>query len=534
MSSATDPLPNRHHSFAIGSDNWHMTAPEIALLVLIGLAAFDLWVGVANDAVNFLNSAFGSKAAPRRVIMAIAVVGVFFGALTSSGLMEVARRGVFDPSMFTDATGAVVLSAILAIYLGVMTADVLLLDLFNTFGLPTSTTVSIVSELVGASMAVALWSSASGFADATSVINAGPVFGIYTGIFLSVLVAFLSAALVMWLLRLLYGRNLDHTFKDVGWVWTGLSFSALAYFVVYKGLRSASILGPDRFARLEELLPVLLSVSFAGAAFLGIVYRNRWKLVLRAVILVSTGGLAVSFAGNDLVNFIGPTVAAGQAVWVEGVDLGGRVPTPSWALLLAGAIMAAALVTSRKARRVTDTEIRLAANGGTAEQQYESHWLSARVVAVGVWLGSGLLMLVPRGLKNAAARRTDPLPTSPDDPPYDLLRASVNLVVASLLISLGTARGLPLSTTYITFMAAMGAAFGDRVWGAGDAEARVAGMLVVLGGWLLTGFIAAAAAFVMASIIYLGGGLGILAACVLVALGVWRLAVLQRPAPAHG
>ena len=512
-----------------------MTAPEIALIVLIGLAAFDLWVGVANDAVNFLNSAFGSKAASRRVIMTIAVAGVVFGALTSSGLMEVARRGVFDPSWFTDpTTGAVLLSAIIAIYLGVMTADVLLLDLFNTFGLPTSTTVSIVSELVGASIAVALWSSASGFMDALSVINTGPVSGIYSGIFLSVLVAFLSSALVMVLLRLLYGRNLERSFRTMGWIWTGASFSALSYFVVYKGLRSTSILGPDGFARLETLLPVLLGLSFAAAALLGILLRNRWQLVLRTVILVATGGLAVSFAGNDLVNFIGPTVAAGQAVLVEGVDLGGRVPTPSWALLLAGAIMAAALVTSRKARRVTDTEIRLAANGGTAEQQYRAHWLSSRIVVLGTWLGSGLLMLVPRRLKDALSRRTAPVPASPDDPPYDLLRASVNLVVASLLISLGTAQGLPLSTTYITFMAAMGAAFGDRVWGAEDAEARVAGMLVVLGGWLLTGFIAAAAAFVMASIIYLGGGLGILAACILVALGVARLAAVRRPVPTHG
>ncbi|NNM34273.1 MAG: inorganic phosphate transporter, partial [Gemmatimonadetes bacterium] len=490
-----------------------MTAPEIALLVLIGLAAFDLWVGVANDAVNFLNSAFGSKAASRRVIMTIAVAGVVFGALTSSGLMEVARRGVFDPSWFTDpATGAVVLSAVLAIYLGVMTADVLLLDLFNTFGLPTSTTVSIVSELVGASFAVALWSSATGFFDALNVINTGPVFGIYTGIFVSVLVAFVTSALVMWVIRLLYGRDLERSFKALGWLWTGASFSALSYFVVYKGLRSTSLLDAGGFDRLEEFLPLLLGASFTVSAVFGLVFRNRWRLVLRAVILLATGGLAVSFAGNDLVNFIGPTVAAGQAVLVEGVDLSGRVATPSWALLLAGVLMAAALVTSRKARRVTDTEIRLAANGGTADQQYKTHWLSSRVVALGAWLASGLLLLVPRGLKGALGRRTEPVPASPDDPPYDLLRASVNLVVASLLISLGTAQGLPLSTTYITFMAAMGAAFGDRVWGTGDAEARVAGILVVLGGWLLTGAIAAFAAFVMASIIYLGGGLGILAA----------------------
>ncbi len=505
----------------------------IALLLILVLATLDLWVGVANDAVNFLNSAFGSRVARRRVIMVIATAGIVFGALTSSGLMEVARRGVFDPSYFTNQHGEIIITAILALYLGVMAADVLLLDFFNTFGLPTSTTVSIVSELVGASIAVAIWTDAGGEGGPLSVINQGPVLGIYSAIFLSVVTAFVTAAVVMFLVRLLYGHDLRASFPRWGWLWTGVSFAAMAYFVLYKGLQGAAIIDARTMDALREQIVWVLGAVFVVAGGLAGVYRRHPAKVIGAVVLTGTASLAIAFAGNDLVNFIGPSVAAFQAVLVEGVDLSGRVATPSWVLLIAGAVMAVALATSRKARRVTDTEIRLAASSHTS-QRFATSRIGRAIVAMGYSCLRGVRRLSPRGIRRQVESRTAPRAIDPSDPPYDLLRASVNLTVAALLISIGTANKLPLSTTYITFMAAMGASLGDRTWRATDAEQRVTGILVVLGGWLVTGLIAAAGAFVMASLIVLAETAGLAIVAILVAIGVWRMGRVRQPEPEHG
>ncbi len=505
----------------------------IALLLIIALATFDLWVGVANDAVNFLNSAFGSRVARRRVIVIIAAAGILFGALTSSGLMEVARRGVFDPSHFVDAQGAIILTSILALYLGVMAADVLLLDFFNTFGLPTSTTVSIVSELVGASIAVAFWTNGGGIGGALGVINSGPVLGIYSAISLSVVTAFVGAAVVMFLVRVVYGHDLGASFPRWGWLWTGIAFAAMAYFVLFKGLQGAAILDDETMSMLRDRIVLILGGVFALAGGLAVVWRRHPAKVIGAIVLTGTGALSIAFAGNDLVNFIGPSVAAFQAVLVEGVDLSGRVGTPPWALLLAGAIMATALAQSRKARRVTDTEIRLAAQGHT-RQRFGTSRLGSTLVSAGYSCLGAARRVTPGGIRARIEGRTAPPPLDPAAPPYDLLRASVNLTVAALLISIGTANRLPLSTTYITFMAAMGASLGDRTWRAADAEQRVTGILVVLGGWLLTGLIAAAGAFVMASLIVLTGTAGLPIVAVLVAVGVWRLGRIRQPEPEHG
>ncbi len=499
-----------------------MDLASVTLAAIILLAIFDLWVGIANDAANFLNSAFGSRVAARRTVLLVAAIGVLFGALTSNGLMEVARRGVFDPSWFTDEAGLVNLQAILAIYLGVMAADVLLLDLFNSIGLPTSTTVSIISELVGASLAVALWTTPGGLSVAAGVINVGPVLGIYTGIFLSVVVAFLTSAIVMFVVRLIYSHDVGATFPRWGWVWTGFAFSSLAYFVVYKGLRSSGLVSEPAMEQLSANLVPALAAVFAIAAIAGIALRHRPRQVLGFIILVGTGALGLAFAGNDLVNFIGPSVAAAQAVLLPNVDLAGRVSTPWWVLVLAGSVMVTALAVSQKSRRVRDTEVRLAARGDS-EQRFRGGPLTRAVVLIarGVF---AIHLLLPAGLRTRAARRTSPPAAHGGEAPYDLLRASVNLVVASLLISLGTANGLPLSTTYITFMCAMGASLGDRVWSPGSVEGRVAGILTVLGGWLVTGLIAATGAFAIATILSLGGAAGVAATLALVLIGLWRLA----------
>lgn len=510
------------------------TSLYVALGLIFVLATLDLWVGVANDAVNFLNSAIGSRITPRSTIVAVAALGVFFGALSSSGLMEVARRGVFDPSAFYDPqTGALVVGSILAIYLAVMVTDVLLLDLFNTFGLPTSTTVSIISELVGASLAVALWTLPGGLPAALDVIRAESVLGIYTGIFTSVIIAFTTACALMVIVRLIYGHDVTRSFPRWGWLWTGVSMAAMAYFVVFKGLSNAAIL-PDAWDRLlhDQILAVVAGAFSLGAGT-ATVMSARPRVVLGGLILLGTFALAVAFAGNDLVNFIGPSVAAAQAVFVNGVELSGRVPTPPWALALAGGVMVAALLRSQKAKRVTDTEIRLAGHGSTT-QRFEGNATARGVLRVSQF-GLGLMgTLVPGSWRAAATRRLTPPPARPSDPPYDPLRASVNLTVAALLISTGTTLGLPLSTTYITFTAAMGAALGDFAWRGHDAEQRVAGILIVLGGWVVTGLLAASSAFVVASILVLGGPLGIVSVALIMALGLYRMRSRETEAPEHG
>jgi phosphate/sulfate permease len=490
-----------------------------SLGVLILLALLDLWVGVVNDAVNFLNSAIGSRVVTRQVVLVVASVGVIFGALSAGGMMEVARKGVFNPHQFTDGSGGLLLGAILAVYFGVMVADVLMLDLYNTFGLPTSTTVSIVSEMVGASIGVSFWMHHGNLGDALSVINTGPVLAIYSGIFLSVFIAFCVGALLMLVVRLLYSHAPARSFAALGWLWTGASFSALVTFVLVKGLKNTAILGDELTALIKSNMLVVAGGAFVIAAIVGVVLRHRPRLVLGAVIVTGTGTLAMAFASNDLVNFIGPTVAAVQAAMLGDAYLSGQVPTQGWMLLVAGVVMVASLWSSRKARRVTDTEVRLAAHGET-RQRFESNRFSRSLVQWAMALWRTVKRPVPSATKLWADRRTAPPPPEPGQPPYDLLRASVNLVVASVLISIGTANKLPLSTTYITFMTAMGASLADRHWSLETADRRIAGILTVIGGWLLTGVLAATAAFITASIAYVGQawGVGLLAICVLMAL----------------
>jgi len=501
----------------------------LAFGVIVLLAVMDLWVGVTNDAVNFLNSAIGAQVARRRTILWVAAAGVLFGALFSSGMMEVARKGVFDPGAFRDASGAVNITLILALYLGVMAADVVMLDMFNTFGLPTSTTVSIVSELVGASMAIAFWMNGGSVSHAVAVINKGTVLGIYTGIFLSILVAFFGSAIVMYLMRILFGHDLERSFAWIGWFWTGVSFASMTYFVLFKGLKHATFMNPELVQAMHAHIRGILGAVFLVSAALAVVFRRRYRAIFTAIILSGTCSLGMAFSGNDLVNFIGPTVAAGQALFVEGVDLTGKVPTPEWALLLAGLVMVWALWHSKKAKTVTDTEVRLAA-GGRMEQRFSSVAFARWAVEMAARLFHVVKTVTPAGVREACHQRTDPTPHYDDNtPPYDLLRASVNLTVASIIISIGTANKLPLSTTYITFMVAMGASLADRTWDSQSAASRVTGILAVVGGWLMTGFLAAAGAFVMSSAIYLLGlKLGVLVVMAVVAAWLIKMSSTHR------
>lgn len=508
------------------------TVLTISVLFIIALATLDLWVGVSNDAVNFLNSAVGSRVTTRRNILLVAAFGVLFGALFSSGMMEVARKGVFNPDVFL-VDGKLQVGTVLALYLGVMAADVIMLDLFNTLGLPTSTTVSIVSELVGASIAVTLWMSGGDISAALGVINTGPVVMIYVGIFLSVLVAFSAGAFAMFALRLLFTHNLKEGFSKWGWLWTGLSFAALFYFVMFKGFKHATFISADFKATMQAYVWQTMAAIAVVSGGLGFALRKQHELVFKVIIIIGTFGLAVAFAGNDLVNFIGPAVAAAQAVFVEGVELSGKVPTPAWALALAGAMMVFALWTSKKAKTVSDTEIRLAA-AGDREQSFPTNALGRTIVAVATPLRDLGLKLLPASVSRGIQRRFSASELVQGAPPYDLLRASVNLIISAAIISIGTANKLPLSTTYITFMVAMGASMADGSWAKGTAASRISGMATVLAGWLMTGVIAATGAFIMASIVYLVGNspagpiIGLVVVAGLVAFSLMRSAATHK------
>lgn len=482
-----------------------VTIPLLGLLMLVVLGLLDLWVGVANDAVNFTNSGLGARAARPRTVVLVACAGVLAGALVSDGMMEIARRGIFDPGRFALPDGSPDVAALLSIYVAVMVTDVVLLDLFNSFGMPTSTTVSIVSELVGASAAVAVWSGPGGLGGALQVLNFGTVGTIYTAIFVSIAVAFVSGAVAMALVRLVFTHDIGRTFRRFGWLWVGLSMAGLVYFLVLKGLRHVSVLSDAaRDSVTANLWPVLGGV-FTLSAVAGFLLRHRPELVLRGLVLAGTFALAMAFAGNDLVNFIGPVVAAGHAVLSPGAHLGGALATPPFVLAFAGLVMAAALLRSRKARTVADTEIRLAARAGV-EQRFRSGPLARALVASARAVGGAVTRVTPRALRRLVdARTAPPQAPHPAAPPYDLLRAALNVTLSAALIALATTRRLPLSTTYVTFMVAMGTALGDRRWEPATAEARLTGILVVVGGWLMTGLAAASGAFVTASVLALLG-----------------------------
>jgi len=496
---------------------------EIAIVFIVIIAAVDLWVGVSNDAVNFMNSAIGSRISSLRTILILAAAGILVGAMFSGGMMEIARKGIFDPQAFMSdsADRAEFVKLILYIYLGVMTADIIMLDLYNTFGLPTSTTVSIVSEMVGAAFAVAFWMNNMDPNSSWALMNHSKILQIYLGIFLSVIIAFTGGAIIMGVFRLLFSQDLSKTFGKVGWLWTGLSFSSMSYFLIFKGMKNVSFIPDSINAFIHDQVWILMAAVFVVAAVLARAFARHYATIFKVIILAGTAALAMAFAGNDLVNFIGPGVAAAQFVFKENINLGGEVPTPTWALMISGLIMVIALTVSRKSRSVCDTEVRLASQG-EMQQRFSSSGLSRFLVNVFQGLFKILRFFTPRSLRMAAEQRTNPAKSLADDaPPYDMLRASVNLVVASIIISFGTAQKLPLSTTYITFSVAMGASLADRTWTASTAESRVTGMLTVFGGWLVTGFLAMTIAFLNASILYfLGLKWGMIVLALLVALVV--------------
>lgn len=471
------------------------------LVTLMLLAVLGIVVGVTNDAVNFLNSALGSKAAPKRVILIIASVGILIGVMTSSGMMEVARSGVFFPSQFT-------FHEIMFLFLGMMLGNVILLDVFNSLGLPTSTTVSMVFGLLGSAMALALFKIGSDdtitMADMGKFINSGRALAIVSAILLSVVIAFVTGALLMYISRLIFSFRYHKVFKRFGALWCGISFAGIVYFAIFKGLRDSGIIPSDVIAWVDHNgALVLLGLWILSALFLYVLQLLKVN-ILKITILAGTFSLALAFSGNDLVNFIGVPFAGydsyriaqeagSQTILMDG--LMAPVKANFWIMLAAGCVMVFTLFFSPKALAVTQTELSLANQNESADERFNSTFISRGIVRGAVATHNAYTRVIPAKVREAIDRRFEPLPDSErEDVMYDLIRATVNLTGASLLIAFATSLKLPLSTTYVVFMVSMGSSLADRAWGRESAVYRITGVMTVISGW----FVTALAGFIIA------------------------------------
>lgn len=494
------------------------------IVALAFLAIADLVVGISNDAVNFLNSAIGSKAISFRTIMIVASIGVAIGAIFSSGMMEVARKGIFNPGEF-------MFNEIMIIFMAVMITDILLLDVFNSLGMPTSTTVSIVFELLGAAVAMALIKIAAGggdFSEVVNYINTSKASQIIFGILLSVVVAFSIGAIVQWVSRLLLSYDFQKKAVWVGALFSGIALTAITYFIFMKGLKGTSyakqsfdIIGGGTMKDFLEnqVLSIVLvsSVIWSLLSYVLIVFAktNIYKLI----IIVGTFALALAFAGNDLVNFIGVPVAAFNAYteWsASGLSAGSfpmdvlasKVPTNNWLLFGAGMVMVITLWFSTKAKDVVKTSLDLS-NQGDTKERFQPNFLSRGFVRFAMGASKVTSFILPISWQDKIEQQFEqPVIKLTNNkvhelPAFDLVRAAVNLMVAAVLISIATSYKLPLSTTYVTFMVAMGTSLADRAWGAESAVYRVAGVLNVIGGWFLTALSAFSAAALVAYLLNL-------------------------------
>jgi phosphate/sulfate permease len=492
-----------------------MGDPYILMLIALAvLAVVDLVVGVSNDAVNFLNSAIGSKAIPVKKIMIIASLGVFFGAITSSGMMEVARKGIFNPNMF-------MFQDIMIIFMAVMITDILLLDIFNSLGMPTSTTVSIVFELLGAAVCISLLkiyaNDSESILDIWNYINHEKAFEIIYGILLSVVIAFSIGALVQFISRLIYTFNFEKRATYISALFGGFAITAITYFIIIKGIKGTPFY-EDVSHLIEGNTFVIITGSFVAWSIISQILIHFFKInILKLIIGIGTFSLAMAFSGNDLVNFVGVPIAALNSYqdWVvSGVaanaysmgSLAEKVPSNVWLLLLAGTVMVITLWTSSKAQNVIKTGIDLSRQGD-GHEKFQPNGLSRIVVRAAMSINTGISYLIPKSaLDFIDSKFLKPVIKLPKDkkfelPAFDMIRASVNLIVAGILISVATSMKLPLSTTYVTFMVAMGTSLADRAWGRESAVYRVAGVINVIGGWFLTAIVAFFAAALVAYLI---------------------------------
>ena len=482
------------------------------VIFLFMLAVFDLSVGVSNDAVNFLNSAIGSKAASFKRVLIVASIGVFIGAAMSNGMMDIARHGIFRPEQFSFYD-------IICIFMAVMVTDIILLDIFNSIGMPTSTTVSMVFELLGATFVVALIKLASdttglGFND---LLNTEKALSVIIGIFLSVAIAFFFGTVVQFLTRMIFSFNYRSRLKWKIGIFGGLCATAIVYFLLLKGAKELTFMTPEVKAWINDNTLVILVACFAGFTVLMQLLHMLKVNVLKVIVLMGTFALAMAFAGNDLVNFIGVPLS-GLASYQDfaangGGDaqshmmgaLNGHADTPIWFLIGAGVVMVVALATSKKAQKVAQTEIGLGSQGG-GDEMFGSSRIARRLVRWTLSLLAWVRRSTPLRVRQWFNRRFNVDESIMDQgAAFDLVRGSVNLVLAGALIALGTSLKLPLSTTFVTFMVAMGTSLADRAWGRESAVFRITGVISVIGGWFLTAGAAFIGAGVIVLLMHLGG-----------------------------
>lgn len=497
------------------------------VIFLFALAIFDLVVGVSNDAVNFLQSAVGAKAASFKTILFIAGIGVFIGAALSNGMMDIARHGIYQPEHFYFAE-------IMCILLAVMLTDVVLLDVFNTMGMPTSTTVSMVFELLGGTFALALIKV---YGDSNmelgDLINTDKALSVIMAIFVSVAIAFFFGMIVQWLARVVFTFNYKKKMKYSIAIFGGIAATSIIYFMLIKGLKDSSFMTPENKLWIQNNTMTLIAGFFVFFTLLMQVLHLLKINVFKVVVLMGTFALALAFAGNDLVNFIGIPLAGyssfadytanGTAIGADNflmTSLLGPAKTPWYFLVGAGAIMVYALSTSKKAHNVIKTSVNLSRQD-EGEESFGSTPIARTLVRFSLTFANGLSRIMPESTKHwLDSRFKKDEAIIADGAAFDLVRASVNLVLAGLLIALGTSLKLPLSTTYVTFMVAMGTSLADRAWGRDSAVFRITGVLSVIGGWFITAGAAFTICFFVAMVIHFGGTIAIIG---LIGLAVFML-----------
>lgn len=505
------------------------------IIFLFVLAVFDLMVGVSNDAVNFLNSAIGAKAASFKTIMIISAIGIFIGASLSNGMMDIARHGIYQPEHFY-------FEEIMCILLAVMLTDVVLLDVFNSMGMPTSTTVSMVFELLGGTFALALIKV---YGDSSlelgDLINTDKALSVIMAIFVSVAIAFFFGMLVQYIARVIFSFNYQNKMKYSIGLFGGIAATAIIYFMLIKGLKDSSFMTKENLAWVKDHTAQLVLTCFVFFTVLMQILHWLKINVFKIVVLLGTFALALAFAGNDLVNFIGVPLA-GYSSFIDYTTNGagyapdsflmtsllGPASTPWYFLVGAGAIMVYALFTSKKAHAVVKTSVDLSRQD-EGEETFGSTPIARTLVRISLNMSNSLSRVIPEGTKNwidSRFRKDEAIIA--DGGAFDLVRAAVNLVLAGLLIAIGTSLKLPLSTTYVTFMVAMGSSLADRAWGRDSAVFRITGVLSVIGGWFLTAGAAFTICFFVALIIHFGGTVAIVLLIGLAAFTLIRSQVLFK------
>ena len=492
----------------------------VIVIILAVLAIIDLIVGVSNDAINFLNSALGSKVAKRWIILTVAAAGILLGVLTSNGMMEVARNGVFHPEMFTFEN-------VMILFVAVMLADVVLLNTFNALGLPTSTTVSLIFELLGASIAVAMftiWNDPSlSFADLGNYINTEKAMVMISGILLSVVIAFTVGAILMYVSRVIFSFKYAKSLRRYGAIWCGLAIVGIVYFAIFKGMKSSGLISDDFNHLINDHIVLSLGAIWVISSVILLILQQMKVNILKITILAGTFALALAFAGNDLVNFIGVPIAGldSYAIASNSGDpsmLMGKLAEPAhvniWFLVISGAVMVITLFFSKDAMKVAETQLNLSSQNDE-EERFGSTMISRALVSLAINLNKGYKAVMPQKIQDKLNSRFDPDENSDKTVSYDLVRAVVNLSAAASLICLGTSLKLPLSTTYVIFMVSMGSSLADRAWGRDSAVYRITGVMVVVTGWFVTAIAGITLSFLCGLLLMWGGWIALAALALL-------------------